>query len=462
MDAKMFKESLFLIVACVVCFRSHAESEYDYKEALRLSLLFYEAQRSGRLPVDNRIPWRGDSALDDKGELGQDLTGGYYDASDFVKFGFTMAFTMTLLSWGLLSYEDAYKKADQHQHALNAIKWASDYFIKCHVSPSEFYGQVGDFSIDHKFWGRPEEMNMTRPAYKIDVNHPGADLAGEVAATMAATALVFKNVNKDYYNLVLRHSQDLYEFGVNYPGFYHEAIPGAKTYYQSTDFGDELTWAAVWLYKATGNRKYLRNAELFYENFKLGGHAAEFYHNKKVAGIQLLLAEETGKSEYVSAVKSFCEYNKYNQKRTPKGLIFLDKMGTLARAANVAFICLEATRLNITTYDYVDFAEEQISYILGSSGRSYVVGYGNNYPQKPHHSASSCPDRPAPCDWEAYKSKDPNPKILYGALVSGPNQNDYYEDRRDEFLYNEVTLDYNAGFQSAVAGLLHHRFLRNV
>lgn len=52
---------------------------YDYDEVLRLSLLFYEAQRSGRLPEDNRIPWRGDSGLDDRGQKGEDLSGGYYD-----------------------------------------------------------------------------------------------------------------------------------------------------------------------------------------------------------------------------------------------------------------------------------------------------------------------------------------------------------------------------------------------
>jgi endoglucanase len=62
-------------------------------------------------------------------------------------------------------------------------------------------------------------------------------------------------------------------------------------------------------------------------------------------------------------------------------------------------------------------------------------------------------DRPAPCDWEAYRSTKPNPQVLYGALVSGPDENDNYKDLREEYIYNEVTLDYNAGFQSAVAGL---------
>lgn len=51
----------------------------DYAQVLKLSLLFYEAQRSGKLPENNRISWRGDSALYDRGSNGEDLTGGYYD-----------------------------------------------------------------------------------------------------------------------------------------------------------------------------------------------------------------------------------------------------------------------------------------------------------------------------------------------------------------------------------------------
>lgn len=52
---------------------------YNYDEVLRLSLMFYEAQRSGHLPANNRIPWRSDSATSDKGQNGEDLSGGYYD-----------------------------------------------------------------------------------------------------------------------------------------------------------------------------------------------------------------------------------------------------------------------------------------------------------------------------------------------------------------------------------------------
>lgn len=59
--------------------------KYNLGEALQLSILFYEAQRSGPLPANNRIAWRAASGLADKTEDGKDLTGGWYDAGDHVK-----------------------------------------------------------------------------------------------------------------------------------------------------------------------------------------------------------------------------------------------------------------------------------------------------------------------------------------------------------------------------------------
>ena len=48
-----------------------------------MSMLFYEAQISGKLPATQRVTWRKDSALNDKGNNGEDLTGGYYDGGYF-------------------------------------------------------------------------------------------------------------------------------------------------------------------------------------------------------------------------------------------------------------------------------------------------------------------------------------------------------------------------------------------
>ncbi|KAF0773352.1 Endoglucanase [Aphis craccivora] len=436
---------------------------YNYDEVLRLSLMFYEAQRSGHLPANNRIPWRSDSATSDKGQNGEDLSGGYYDDSerndvlsgDFVKFGFTMASTTTILAWGYLSYKDAYEEVNEWENALGSIRWAAEYFIKCHVSDYEFYGQVGDFSLDQGFWGRPEDMNMSRPSYKIDKNRPGSDLAGETSAALSAVSIVFNKIDSNFSASCLSHAKQLYLFATQYRGLYHDAIKGAAQYYESTDYGDELTWAAAWLYKATKESQYLEDAEYMYMKYRLKERPNEFYYNKKVAGVQALLAELTNQSEYTEAIQNFCDYNLYVQKKTPKGLLYIEKSGTLCHAANIVFLCLQAADIGIMSTQYREFAKEQIHYILGDGGQSFVVGFGKNYPLQPHHAASSCMDRPAPCDWEAYRSAKPNPQVLYGALVSGPDENDNYKDLREEYIYNEVTLDYNAGFQSAVAGLKH-------
>ena len=108
------------------------------------------------------------------------------------------------------------------------------------------------------------------------------------------------------------------------------------------------------------------------------------------------------------------------------------------------------------------FAATQMSYALGSTGRSFVVGVGSNYPLQPHHAGASCPDMPASCDWAQFKVNAPNPQILTGALVGGPegklrnsaDPDDSYVDRRNEYNCNEPALDYNAGFTTVLAGLL--------
>lgn len=62
---------------------------------------------------------------------------------------------------------------------------------------------------------------------------------------------------------------------------------------------------------------------------------------------------------------------------------------------------------------------------------------------------SSCEVLILDCDID---SPEENPHLLYGALTGGPDQEDVYEDVRTDYVKNEVALDYNAGFQSALAG----------
>ena len=145
------------------------------------------------------------------------------------------------------------------------------------------------------------------------------------------------------------------------------------------------------------------------------------------------------------------------QQRTPQGLVWIQQWGSLRHASNVAFACLEAALIADSSIDvdkYREFALSQIHYALGDTGRSFVVGFGVNPPTRPHHRSSSCPvDQNKSCSWDDYNQSGPNPSTLWGALVGGPGSDDSYEDKRNDYIKNEVTTDYNAGFQSALAGL---------
>jgi hypothetical protein len=96
---------------------------------------------AGKL-VSNKIPWRGDSAVDDGQEAGLDLSKGMYDAGDHIKFGFPMAFTATMLSWSVLEYGGPMQAAKQRDAALDALRWIMDYLLNAHPSADVLYIQV--------------------------------------------------------------------------------------------------------------------------------------------------------------------------------------------------------------------------------------------------------------------------------------------------------------------------------
>lgn len=180
-----------------------------------------------------------------------------------------------------------------------------------------------------------------------------------------------------------------------------------------------------------------------------------FSWDDKRAGVQLLLAQLTKKESYEADIKKSLDawLPGGTVKYTPKGLAWRIKWGSNRYAANTAFLALVAADHGITPAAYRDFATKQIHYMLGDTGRSFVVGFGKTPPQRPHHRSSSCPSAPERCDKSNIDDPEPNAHVLKGALVGGPDENDYYKDVRSDYIMNEVATDYNAGFQSAVAGL---------
>ncbi|AEC10439.1 Six-hairpin glycosidase superfamily [Arabidopsis suecica] len=480
------KSICIVLLLSITCGAVSANSNYG--EALTKSLLYFEAQRSGKLPLDQRVIWRGDSALRDGSDAHVDLTGGYYDAGDNMKFGFPLAFTTTMLAWSSVEMESQLKAHQEHGNTLAALRWATDYLIKAHPEPNVLYGQVGDANLDHACWMRPEDMTTPRPSYRIDPQHPGADLAGETAAAMAAASLAFAPSDSAYAKTLISHAKELFEFAKDYPGVYHNSIPNAGGFYPSSGYEDELLWAAAWLHRATGDQTYLDHLT---QASNSGGARSVFAWDDKFLGAQVLVAKlvfegkvkNEGKMiEYKSMAEQFicnCAQKGFNNvKKTPGGLLWFLPWDNLQYTATASFALatyakyLEAAQTSIQcpngdvlqASDLLNLARAQVDYILGSNPKkmSYMVGYGTNYPKRPHHRGASIVSikndpKPVTCNggFEAwYNNPKPNPNLLVGAIVGGPDEYDAYGDERSDFQHGEpdtVTVAPLLGVLAAIA-----------
>ena len=165
-------------------------------------------------------------------EPSQNFHNSLSSAGDYVKFGLQMASAMTILAYGGISYEDGYKAAGQYSDLQSTVKWGTDYLIKAHVSPNEFYCQVGNGDIDHAYPGRPETMTVQRPAYILNPSKPGSDCAGESAASLASASVLFKDTDPAYSNLLVQHAKELFSFADTYRGIYSNSIPDAAKFYR--------------------------------------------------------------------------------------------------------------------------------------------------------------------------------------------------------------------------------------
>ncbi len=437
-----------------------AAPAYNYGEALQKSIMFYEFQRSGVLPADKRDNWRGDSGLKDGSDVGVDLTGGWYDAGDHVKFNLPMSYTASMLAWSVYEDKNAYDSSGQTKYIMDAIKWANDYFIKCHPSADVYYYQVGDGGKDHSWWGPAEVMQMARPSYRVDVSKPGSAVCAETAASLASAAVVFKDSDPAYAEKCLKHAKELFALADRTKS--DAGYTAASGFYTSGSFYDDLSWAAVWIYLASKDSSYLDKAESYVPSwgkepqtdtisYKWGQCWDDVHY-----GAELLLARITNKQIYKDSIEmnlDFWTTGVNGQKITysPKGLAWLTQWGSLRHSTTQAFLAGVYAEWEGCTASkaavYKDFLKKQVDYALGSTGRSYVVGFGQNPPQHPHH-------RTAHSSWtDQMNSPTYHRHTLYGALAGGPDSNDGYTDEISNYVNNEVACDYNAGFTGALAKL---------
>ncbi|XP_020106748.1 endoglucanase 1-like [Ananas comosus] len=455
----------------------------DYRDALTKSLVFFEGQRSGKLPPGQTLNWRGDSGLSDGSAEHVDLTGGYYDAGDNIKFGFPMAFTTTMLAWSVLEFGRQMPK--ELDHAREAVRWGTDYLLKASSAlPDALYVQVGNPNEEHKCWERAGDMSTSRPVYKVTSSNPGSDVAAETAAALAAASLVFRHADVHYSNKLKETAVKAFAFANKYRGSYSDSLSSVVCpfYCSYSGYEDELLWGAAWLYKATKNSSYLSYAK----SLGINSDSDSFSWDNKIPGACVLLSRDylVQKNEEASEFREQAERfmcsvlpnsSSMSVKYTPGGLLYKMNGSNMQYVTTTSFLLsvyskyLKASKqtfkcdnLVVTPAQLRVLVKKQVDYILGENprGMSYMVGYGENFPRRIHHRDSSIPTirvsaEAVGCDggFPFLYSDKPNPNILTGAVVGGPDENDNFADDRNNYAESEPAIYINAPLVGALSYL---------
>ncbi|KAF9247152.1 glycoside hydrolase family 9 protein [Melanogaster broomeanus] len=435
-------------------------------------LYFYEAQRSGKLPATNRVTWRNDSALSDGQDVKLDLTGGYYDAGDYIKCTFPLSFSLMSVCWGATDFGKGYDLANQTPYLDDMLRWGLDWLMKVHPTNNTLFVQIADGNLDNAYWGGDQNIPEPRTSYQINATSPGTDAAAGAAAAFAACSNLYQNrvfsnsysgpatlQNSSYASLLLQHAQQLYTFATSTTKTeYQTSVPQAGVAYASSGYGDELALAALFLSLATNSSSLYQEAESYYSQYNLSGYQGVFNWDTKTPGIPVLSAQivqtnpsfgnisvwQTEAEAYFDGVV----YGGGNGYTTAGGLLYYpgdSDAASLNPALNAAMLLNRYIPLASTEtrkQDYYNFAMGQVDYALGSNPMSvpYIVGANPNSPQNPHSALASGGNNISDINndppQEAY--------VLYGAVVGGPDKYDRYFDIRGDWPETEPAVDYNA------------------
>jgi endoglucanase len=438
------------IFGCLIAFivtNSFAQMAYDYGSALDAAIKFYDAQRCGPdAGTGNLFSWRGACHTADK-DGSVDLTGGYHDAGDFPKFGLPQCWSAATLGWAMYEYPSVF--ASKKDAYFRMLKWFTDYFLKCHSSTGTFYYHVGDGNADHGYWGSPEAQPSSIPRTPLKAP-PGSDVCAEAAAALALMYLNYKSTDAAYAQRCLDAAKDLWAIAFancNSKATARSSDNAGGNFYKTSSHYDDMCWAAIWLYTATGTASYLDSVDHW---SAIPNDPGDNQYQKKwtpawddaILFVLLKMAAITGNDKYYQGVVFNLDWCMNQANKSAAGLPIIDQWGVLRYASAEAGLGYLAYKL----LGYKGFntkANFIIDYCLGTNpdGRSYLTGWGKNPPIHPSHRANE------PVRGGAVKG-------LIGGLVGGPT-NDAYEDNVDKYQVSEVALDYNASFILGLAGQIY-------
>lgn len=487
-------------------YKAPATPKFDYSKALHISQMFFDVQRSGKIPaMEKRLAWRSDSLFATYGtKYNEDLSGAWYEAANTMKWGLPLATTIQAIGTNIYRHEKTLASLNELNNNLKVLKMGSDYLIQAHPQEHVLVGQLGvsaigkDTTIDFGYYNSPEyyEKYITKrehqhPVIYITKDNPAGEVVAASASALAVAAVVFKQYDPTYSDLCVKHAKELLNFSILYPESYNrngaKNDPGnvwytAAGWYESTSVGDDQALAAFYIYKATGDKTFLNQSITIYSSKEAGKGLYEQSWSSQGGTLATVLFQETKEQRFLDHWQALASawipevkcQGCGNRKvpRTKRGLAFSDYWGTLALTINACDYILHMALMLGPKDEWAqkgfDFCAQQANYILGESGYVFLGGFtdGLNTMKRPNHVSSYNPydeqtvvfnmtEGQIHSDWYSLKCPIRNhPRVALGAVPSGPDEYDRYQDDHRLYQYGEPTQDASAPMIGFMAGMI--------
>lgn len=185
--------------------------------------------------------------------------------------------------------------------------------------------------------------------------------------------------DSNYADTLQSHAEALFSFADTAmpQQLYTEAVSASREYYTSSGYQNPLVYAALWLYRATGNASYRDKASSYFDQFKLYKHQP----------INVMDWSDPAGAVYVLGAQVDPDNTKYKDSAvyyldgiihgndvcgfTKGGLLWCEhesESNALVPAMDTAFLALIYSSLDTSkSGDYIQFATSQIDYVLGNN-----------------------------------------------------------------------------------------------
>lgn len=236
-----------------------------YNDVVDSLMLFFRVQRCGPTgPLLHRVCHLWDVARieGEKGRRTIDVTGGWHDAGDYLKFVSTTAYTTYLLIFSYEFDQDKFGFDNDHNtvpDVLDEAKIGLDWLLRCNYKADSLITRVQDFRDHGVKWRLPENDSLKFD--RVGQTSISKSEAGIYSAVMALAARIWlqKFRSKSFSKACLKSALNLYELKNRLPS----ADKNDSLMYPDKNYFGEFELAAAELYNTTGDSTFLNEAILY-------------------------------------------------------------------------------------------------------------------------------------------------------------------------------------------------------